>query len=167
MYVWGFLYWGASPVPYLAWKSSGNDAAVQQVLKESFPESGTYYIPSFDNEPEQLAQMFEAGPVGFVHINLEGRPQVDPAIMVFGFLVNLVVCALLAALFRVTRAAEFRDFAITSVTAAAVAVVIIDLGDAAWWQTPLDWKLMQASYNFTALLIAGLVMGALLKDAPD
>lgn len=44
---------------------------------------------------------------------------------------------------------------------------MIDLGDAAWWQTPLDWKLMQASYNFTALLIAGLVMGALLKDAPD
>ncbi len=113
MYIWGFLYWGASPVPYLAWKSSGNDAAVQQVLKESFPESGTYYIPSFDNEPEQLAQMFEAGPVGFVHINLEGRPQVDPAIVVFGFLVNLVVCALLAALFRVTRAAEFQDFAIT------------------------------------------------------
>lgn len=165
MYLWGFLFWGVSTtVPYMAWKSTGDDSAAQQVLKQTFPESGTYYIPSFDNPPEQLAQMFEAGPVGFVHINLEGRSQMDPSIMIFGFLVNVVVCALLAGLFRVTGAREFRDFVWTTMTAAALAVVMIDIGDAAWWQTPVGWKLTQAFYNFTALLVAGHVMGALLKQ---
>ena len=90
VYVWGFLYWGISPIPYTAWKQTNGDEAAQKALLEHFPESGTYYLPGRYHDEETMNRLFEAGPVGFVHINLEGRPAVDPSIMISGFFFTLV-----------------------------------------------------------------------------
>lgn len=38
------------------------------------------------------------------------------------------------------------------------AAVLIDGGDAVWWQIPWPWKLYQAFYDFSFWLIAGLIL---------
>ena len=50
MFTWGFIYWGASPLPYQSWKHTNDDEAAGQALLEHFPESGTYYLPGFQND---------------------------------------------------------------------------------------------------------------------
>jgi hypothetical protein len=167
LYVWGFIYWGVSQIPYSAWKQTANDEITQQVLKQTFTESGTYYVPGFNHDDEELARLYKAGPVGFVHINLEGRDQMDPAIMVGGFILNLAIVTLLAGFFRVAGAKEFRDFARLSLAAGAVAVVAIDVGDMIWWQTPVEWKMWQAIYDFSIWVIAGHLLGIFMKESKE
>jgi len=162
-YVWGFLYWGVSNVPYAAWSQAPNDAAVQESLRELLPESGTYYIPGLDHEDEQLASLFASGPVAFIHVNLDGRPMVDPTIMIGGMLLTVLIVSFMALFFKVTGASEFRDFARQSVIVGVLMVIAFDGGDLVWWQIPLEWKLAQAIYNFTLIILAGHLLGIFMK----
>lgn len=164
LYIWGFLYWGISTIPYSYWKQTADDAVAQEVLAKHFPESGTYFIPGIGNDLETRTALYEKGPTGFVHIQHGGSTPTDPTIMVQGFLLNLVIVALLAAFFRVAGATEFRDFARLSVTAGAVAVVAIDVGDMIWWQMPFEWKIWQLIYDYTLWLIAGHLLGLFMKQ---
>ena len=148
-------------------KLTANDATTQQIMRDTFPESGSYHIPDFRNDPDDLTVMFEQGPIGFVHINLDGRPQMDRTIMINGFLLNLVVVTFLAIFFRIARAREFRDFVKLSLTVGAIAVVLIDVGDIIWWQTPYEWKMWQIIYNFSVFVIAGHLLGIFMKKKLD
>jgi len=163
LYLWGFLYWGVSTLPYTAWKQTANDSEAQIALRKHFPESGTYFIPGMYNDAEALEKLYMQGPVGFVHIQLEGRPAADTTIMITGFLLNLTIVALLAGFFHIAKAAEFRDFARLSLAAGAVAVVMIDGGHIVWWQEPPNWVIWQAIYNFSGWLIAGHLLGVFMK----
>ena len=165
LYLWGFLFWGLGDIPYSGWKQTADDAATQQMIREVFPESGTYYVPGFDHEPEERAWLFEQGPVGFVHIDLDGRPEMDPMIMGTGFVLNIVIVALMAAFFKVARAKEFRDFVRLSLIGGAVAVVTIHGGDMVWWQTPVEWKTWPLIYDFTAWLLVGHLLGFFMKSS--
>lgn len=60
------------------------------------------------------------------------------------------------------------DFARLSLAAGAVAVILIDVGDMIWWQETIAWKIWPLVYNFTAFVIAGHLLGILMKEkAPD
>ena len=107
-----------------------------------------------------MNRLFEAGPVGFVHINLEGRPAVDPSIMLSGFFFTLVVVLLIAAL--MARAApafsSYKDQVKFAALTGLTAVVMIEFGEAVWWQVPWQWKIFQGFYNFAAWTTAALVL---------
>ena len=87
--------------------------------------------------------------------------------MINGFLLNLVMVTLLAIFFRIARAREFRDFVKLSLTVGAIAVVLIDVGDIIWWQTPYEWKMWQIIYNFSVFVIAGHLLGIFMKKKLD
>jgi|TARA_B110000263_G_C15274168_1_gene495036 hypothetical protein len=163
LYLWGFLFWGLSEMPYSSWKQTADDAATQVLMRKAFPESGTYFLPGFDHEPDQRSQLYEQGPVGFVHINLEGRPEMDPSIMVGGFVLNLVIVLVMAGFFKLAGATEFRDFARLSLGAAAIAVIAIHGGDMVWWQISPGWKVWQLLYDLSALILAGHLLGIFMK----
>lgn len=165
VYIWGFLFWGVSTIPYASWKQSPNDTIAQEILSKHFPESGTYFIPGVGNDPETRAALYETGPTGFVHITHGSSSEADPAIMIQGLLLNLVIVALLAAFFRVAGATEFRDFARLSLAAGAVAVVGIHVGDMVWWRMPVEWKIWQLLYDYTVWLLAGHLLGIFMKQS--
>ena len=52
------------------------------MLLEHSPESGVYSIPANSNDPEIRASLYDQGLTGFVILNVDGRPEVDPSIMV-------------------------------------------------------------------------------------
>src|SRR5690606_3979537 len=62
MFFWGFLYWGATTIPYGPLKASNGDEAAQQALLEHFPTTGMYMIPGMHNDTDDLRRMYEAGP---------------------------------------------------------------------------------------------------------
>lgn len=165
LFIWGFIYWGINPIPYESLQQSSNDEAAQQALREHFPESGTYLVPGTDHADDELAELFEAGPIATVHIIAEGGPVMDPAIMVGGFVLNLVFVALMAGFFRMAGAKEFGDFARLSVAIGVIAVVLIDIGDMIWWRETVSWKIWAVIYNFTAFLIVGHLLGIFMKES--
>jgi hypothetical protein len=55
------------------------------------------------------------------------------------------------------------DFVRISAATGLVAVVLIDLGDAVWWQTALAWKAWQLVYNFSAIMIGGCILGLFMR----
>jgi hypothetical protein len=161
MFVWGMVYWGANPLPYTAWKHATDDVAASQALLQYFPENGTYYIPGMYHDKATLAKLFQQGPVAFVHmLRREGRPMMDPSIMGKGIVLYLIVSFLLAWLVRLalpglpTYGSRLKLVCV----AALVAVLMIDMGDQVWWYIPFAWKLQQGLYNFSDLLIGGLVL---------
>ncbi len=161
VYMWGFAYWGASGIPYAAWKqAAGGDEAVQQALLEHFPENGTYFVPGMYNEDAELDRLMEAGPVALVHMTArEGRPMMLTSVMVCGFGLCLLVAALTAALLRMARIETYGRRVAFVAMVGLTAVVTIHLGDVVWWMLPLDWKLAQAFYDLAAFGILGAVLG--------
>jgi hypothetical protein len=168
MYAWGFLYWGASSVPYTTWKQTADDTAAAAALRTHFTESGVYFVPGLDNPPERRTALYSQGPTGFVIVDVDGRPEFDPGIMVRGFLLNGVVAALLALLMQragsslPTYGARLGFAAL----AGAFAVVLVNFGDAVWWALPWSWELVQAFYNFSAVVVAGAILARFVVIHP-
>ncbi|HYL04999.1 MAG TPA: hypothetical protein VE075_03110 [Thermoanaerobaculia bacterium] len=161
MFVWGMLYWGANPLPYTTWKQATDDVAAGKALLAYFPENGTYYVPSMTHDKATLSRLMEQGPVAFVHmLRREGRPLMDPSIMIKGLVLYLAVSWVLAALLRAAAPAlpSYGGRVKLAVLAALLAVLMIDVGDAVWWYVSIAWKLQLAIYDFTALVIGGLVL---------
>jgi len=167
LYVWGFLFWGVSTIPYESLKQTADDEATQQMLRQYFPESGTYLVPGPNHEADEREALSLEGPVATVHIDVDGASTMDPVMMIGGFVLDVIVVALLAMLFRVAGAREFRDFVRLSLATAAVAVVMIDIGDIIWWQETASWKVWPAIYNFTGILLAGHLLGAFMKQSTE
>jgi hypothetical protein len=165
LFVWGFLFWGQvlHSVPYESWKQSSDDVQAQQMLKQTFPETGTYYVPGIAHLPQDRFDMIASGPVAMIHINHADDIPTQVESMIQGFLLNLLLVTLMAVMFRVAGAKEFRDFARLSVAVAAVAVVMIDFGHIVWWGEAANWVIWQAVYDFSGLLIAGHLLGAFMK----
>jgi hypothetical protein len=165
MYLWGFLFWGALPLGYRSWKSTPDDRAAGQALLSHFPETGTYYIPSMKHDSKELEALMVKGPVGFVHIKREGRPLADPSIMVGGLILYLAVAALLSFTMPSSDryAVRFAGVFLVGLTA----VVMVDLGDAIWWQIPWAWKLTQAGYNVVTVSIAGAILAKFSRRRLD
>jgi hypothetical protein len=168
MYFFGFLFWGATTLPYRTWKIAPDDEAAQRALLTHFPESGTYHVPApTAHDEKRRRELFERGPVGFVHIDRDGRPMEDPAILIGGFVLNLVVVALLALiLWRVlpalpTYRSRVGFLALLGLTAA----IMIDGGSAIWWGLAWQWKVVQGLYDVGAWIVAGLVLAKFIRPA--
>lgn len=169
LYFFGFAYWGASGIPYQAWNETADDRAAGAALREHFPESGVYFIPANGNPPEERTKLYDTGPTGFVILDVDGRPEFDVGIMMTGFLLNGVVMVLFALILRMARPATpaYSDRLKLCVLIAALAVVMINLGDAVWWVMPLPWELAQAFYNFAALVIGGAILAKFCDEEPS
>lgn len=167
VYMWGFLYWGATMIPYGPLKPSAGDEAAQQALLEHFPETGSYVVPGMHNETETLTRLYEAGPIAFVHIQREGHPMEDPSLLIQGFLFTIVVTFLISALMKKALPAlpTYGDRVVFAALAGLTAVVMIDIGDTVWWRTDLTWKLSQAFYGLMVWVIAGAVLAKFIQPA--
>ena len=163
VYLWGFLFWGASPLPYVVWKETPDDRAAGQALLQHFPESGVYYLPANGN-PDR-SELFDAGPVGFVFIDTDGRPAVDPSIMIGGFALNAVIVALVALVLGLSSATTYAARMKLVVVTGVASVVLVNFGNSVWWAIPWSWELVQGFYNFSAWLIAGAIMARFLTPS--
>lgn len=166
-YFWGFLFWGGS-LPYGVWEQAKDDVAAGEALLQHFPERGTYVVPSRVHDEATAAELYDDGPVAFIQMTApDGRPMMDPTIMGYGLLHTFVVALLLALLLRRVAPALPTYGARVGFLAfvGAFAAFSIHIGDAVWWVTPLDWKLVQSVYDVVVVLIHALVLARFIPGS--
>jgi hypothetical protein len=161
LFVWGFLFWGLSSLPYSALSQAvPDDATAGQALMQYFPQSGAYYIPGPHNPLDQLKALHEAGPVAFVFFNREGKAKKPPSMLLTGY-VHCVELALLVALgLRALgnalpaygqRVRLVVMFGLASSLWGPIALII-------WWYYPPGWQWWIAFEQFVSWLLLAFVL---------
>jgi hypothetical protein len=164
VFVWGFLFWGATRLPYQAWKAAADDAAAQQAIREHFPSNGVYALPSVLHDAETIERLSLAGPTALIFVTAaDGRPSMMPSIMIAGFLQGAAVAALVAALFSwVGAGMGFGGKVRLALLVGVISIVQTQFGDAIWWMFPWGWKLVTSLYEIVCFLIMGVVLAKML-----
>ena len=164
MFIFGAVYW-SSPLLGAGARDIDDDAAVQAVLRETFPETGIYWVPGaglYEKDPERYAALHEAGPVAMINIVQHPGSPMGASTFVFGFLHQWVVCFLIGLLLlTVSPALTTYGARVGFVTfAGLIMAVFVDIGAVIWWRMPLAFQLVNGVYNVFAWLLAGLVMAS-------
>jgi len=160
VYLWGFLYWGANPLPYQTWGTSTDSAALGEALEQYLPDSGVYYVPDVTLPEAERERLHEAGPIAFIYYHNHGAPVMDSTLMGMGFAHGVASVALLALLLNVLRSSwsSVAQGVKISLLVGCSAAVIINLGDAIWWRQAWDWQVHRAIYYVVFYAIAGAVL---------
>jgi hypothetical protein len=151
MFITGFIFY-ATPLSYIAFSSTDfpQQAAVQQALAANLPGTGTYTIPSAATAEGTI--MYGKGPIATVHYNSGGFSVADPAVLIAGFVHELIVALLLGfALLGVAgRVSDFPSRARLVILFSLGGAVLMHLGEPIWYHH--DWT------HFIYLLIGDTAM---------
>ncbi len=146
-----------------------DEEPVVRFLQESFPESGTYTVPSVDDAKDDADALLKIGPVATLHIlssrdaHLKaGTRKIQLAqIALTTFLIGWILRMTRPAL--VTYRARLTFLTLLGITAAAYN----DLADPAWTFYTWRWMLAKAVFHLTSWIIAGLIMDFFIRYRDD
>lgn len=173
LFFWGFAYWGFLQLMMSPWRSiSPDDNADLIAAAKSLPSSGVYVYPWIDasqTDQSELEEKFEAqqkeGPRLRVVYHSEGL-NAQGTMMLFGFL-HMVVSALTASVLL----AAARPHCCYAARVAFVvglglfASIWVHGADVIWWFHPPSHLVFMAGYEVVGWLLAGLAIGAIVKDS--
>jgi len=161
VFMWGFVFWGATTVPYQVWDSVPNDVQTQTDLARLFPKSGYYSIPSVaNNSPEESVALLQSGV--WATVNIDHNPPLPGELsnLLLGLAHCIVVMFLLAVVFTHLRSSGVRTAFVVGLTA----TVFSNLGDVIWWNFPLTWQATIMLYDIGFWVIGGLVLGFFFRN---
>jgi len=167
MFMWGFAYWGSNPLPYKALSAAPSDEAAGRAIREHFPASGTYILPSpLNTDQAAMTKLHESGPVAILHLTArDGAPVMDPIMMAKGFVQYLVMGAILIAILGAFGGPSFGSRLKLGLAIGVAAAVMVDVGDMVWWRTAVGWKLWQLAYTVSGTLVGSAVAAAFTGQA--
>lgn len=168
LFIWGFVVWGGA-IPYaeMIWHKPALGDEAGPDLKRHFPVNGTYLFPNPTGQMDQDEKRSQQGPIAFVHmLNVEGRALMDSSIMVKGFLLNLFFILGLAAMFWQFRESltTYRQRLVLTVWLAVLSALFVNIGDAVWWGIDYPWKLYQAFYTVTSIILTGAILSGFIAS---
>jgi len=173
-FAWGFAFHGPLAGFEHMTNRAPDESAVSEALLSALPESGTYVVPMCPgwNATEEAARAHEqraaAGPIVQIHYRKEGFSMAQmPVLMGMGFGHTALTVLLAALLLRM---------ALPSLPAYGARVVFVfglglfamaatRLGDSIWLNHHWAFTLGQTVFGVTNWLLAGLVMGAVIRPA--
>ena len=152
LFVFGFLYWGISPLPYTALNSAADQEAALGDIKRHFPDTGAYMVPAVDN-----MELLARGSQAMIYVD-HGIPasQPDPRAMALGFVHNILIALVVFLMLR-NQEGMSRHLK-TGALAGLAAVVVIEGTDVAWWLYPLSWKIHGAVYHFLCFVLPAALL---------
>ncbi len=163
MFFWGFLFWGATTMPYQVMKPVADLPALQQALRAALPETGVYLLPHpSQGSQEEMGKVMAAGNFGRIVFMREGV-QMGGSTFLFGLLHNLVTALFLALLLRAAAPANYGG-GVTLIALAGIAGAIAsNLGKPIWYFHPWGVHVVDIVYDLTMYLVAGLVLAKFVK----
>jgi hypothetical protein len=168
MFLWGFLFWGATDIPYKAvMRAVPDEPAFAQKLTEALPETGVYLVPSPSSglSQDEMTKRMGAGPVAQVIFIREGV-GVGAGVFVWGY-VHMFVTAVLAGLFlRAARpaAVSYGSRFNLVLLAGLAGSVFSNLGKPIWWHHPWSYHILYFAYDVTSWLLAALVLAKFIRE---
>lgn len=166
MFAFGAVFW-MTPLTTSFFLSTADDETAGRRLKELFPNSGTYFIPSTQGAPDQRKALHEAGPIATVHIRHAGGPVMDAKVLVAGFVHELLSLTLAAAMLGALRGV-LNTYVRRVGFMLAIGFLIAwfgPLSQPVWWYRPWPVHVVDALYTVLAWLVAGLVLAGFIKPA--
>ena len=152
LFVFGFLYWAANPLPYKALNTVPDADAAATAVGEQFPHTGMYIF-------------MQSGLSGTVIVNHGASEAVDPLVMVYGFIHYLLIAAVLAVVLQ--SGAPLSAHVRRAFILGLAAVVVVEGSDIIWWGYTWGWKLWSAAYHVLVFVIGALVLSKFLPRDPD
>lgn len=168
MFAFGAVFW-MTPLTTSCFMASTDDEAAGRRLKEMFPATGTYFLPSKQNSPEKWLERLKSGPLATVHVDYERRLESDPdpKTLAFGF-VHEFITMILAAMVMGSLLGVLSTYARRVGFMAMIGVLIAwfsPLSQPIWWYHPWPVHIVDAVYTVLAWVVAGLVLAAFIKPA--
>ena len=152
LFIFGFLYWGISPLPYTALNSAADQEAALGDIKRHFPDTGAYMVPAADN-----MELLAKGSQVVVYVDHEvPASQPDPQAMALGFVHNILIALVVFLLLR--HQEGMSQHVRTGALVGLAAVVVIEGSDVLWWLYPLSWKIHSVVYHFLCFVLAAAVL---------
>lgn len=153
LFIFGFLYWGLSPLPYTSLNATADQEAALGDLRRHFPETGAYLVPAPDN-----MELLAKGSQAMIYVDHEvPASQPDPGAMALGLVHNILIALVVFLLLR--NQEGMSQYLRTGALAGLAAVVVIEGSDVLWWLYPLSWKLYGAVYHFLCFVLAAALLG--------
>lgn len=165
IFAWGFVYWTVlMPAPRL-FGEPADEAALSEALVTYLLETDTYYVPGWTSDTEAWQERFATGPVATIFFHREGVDAGSPLPFLYGYLQTALACLLIAILlYRCASALPSYGSRIGVVLLAGLGgTVLVTLGGPIWWHQPWRFHLIHLVYAAVAWLLAGFVLGALIK----
>lgn len=168
MFIFGAIYWN-SPAIGAGARETADDAAAQVMLRNTFPETGLYWVPGLAlmaEDAEKFNALHEAGPVAMVNIRHQPGPAASAGTFAAGFLHEWVVCFLIGLLLmHVSPSLSGYLGRVRFVTTVGfVMAVFVNAGAVIWWRMPAAFQFAEGAYNVMAWFLAGLVLARFVPD---
>lgn len=162
----GAAFW-TCPIPYAyVEKPSSSNEALGSALREHLPNDGIYLVPGLQTDPSSAQVKAHAGPVATIHYRRDGIEPRSTESLGVGFLHGWVTTLLLGVLLQVARPPRFGQ-RVTLVTIAGLAMTnYIVIGNGIYWFQPWPWLVLNAAYTASAMLVTGLILGAVISPSP-
>ena len=156
LFVFGFLYWGANPLPGKTMNALPDPEAAAAAVSEQFPDSGIYSVLAPATAPSGVSAMV------IVDHDVSGK-EADPLVMFYGFVHYIAIGIVLALVLQ--RGAALADHVKRAALLGVAAVVLVEGSDLVWWGYPLAWKLWGAVYHVLVFVIGALVLSKFLPPS--
>lgn len=162
LFFWGFLFWGASTIPYRIMSPVRDEPALLRALSAQLPGGGVYLVPH-PSDPDMMKKQ-QAGPlVEILYRSAGARP---PAVTFGGGFLHMFVGAFLMGLLlrQALPALGTYGARVSFVLLAGLAgATYAHLGAPLWWHQPVRFHALFFVYDVTSWLVAGLVLGRFLR----
>lgn len=175
MFFWGFVFWAASPLPFVIMKNTEQEESFVASIPTHFPESGVYFFPGMPSDHTDQAALDDMmkrhvdGPIGMVFVRTPGVNPMSFGVMGVGFLHFLGMCLL--GVFLVGKCALILPSYLHRLGAFTAIGVIssysIDLSQPIWFHLSWSYYLMHAAFHLGTWLFGGAAMAAIMGGSQD
>jgi hypothetical protein len=176
LYIWAFISW-----MYIPWHLMGavpDEDAVRTVLSESGAESGIYHVPGLDYDAlasmtdeqkeaaeEAVMEKYREGPRALLVYKADGANPMSPVTMVIGFVLEVLVAAVIAGLLTMAVPAlpGFGSRVGFVMLIGVLTIVGTNLMNWNYMHYPMRFTLEMAADGLVASLLLGIVLAIIIK----
>lgn len=174
MFVWGALYWMVLPLPFDVLRPLSTDRQIRlgEQLNEQLTRDGVYSLPipeegvdKPDDVNSPFMQRHRSGPLVFIAYRRAGLPPMAGSVFALGFLHDLVCAAFMAGMlaFLAPILCCYGSRVALTTSLGVFAALWTEGLSWIWMHFPLDYQVFNGVYHATTWLVAGLVLGAIVK----
>lgn len=175
-FVWGFFYWGISPLMgkvVQPFADAQSEAAVAAQLTQSLGKTGVYKYPAppADMNDEAAVAEFERkhneGPLYMLFYQQGGAAPMSQQTMIYGFLHSVLLCFVGGLIIMAASPRAYMNRVMLIFWVAVFGTVWSEFGNVVWWNYPMNWCWLEMGYHIGGGLIIGIILAGFIRPDPE
>jgi hypothetical protein len=181
VFSWNMVSWMATPLHERSVRALTDEASVVQALRSQDVETGFYVVPGLPAEhaawtqaehETRLAQWLERhrqGPLVSIFVSVDGAEPMTPTVLVTGFVIDFIAASFAAFILWLSlgRCQDYLARVGLVALLGVFAATVCHLSYWNWMRFPLDHTLAMFVDVVVSWILAGLIIGALIRPVPS